>query len=117
MGEVDFDAGFFRQPRMLGHFATLIVGERAPHLPIEALQERAEAVGAGLCGAVFEFHKRDVKTPALDQRSHLRTVAISLDVVAFPVAGDETFCNVGGALVDADHTGNLSAPVNAACAP
>jgi hypothetical protein len=42
MGEVNLDAGIFSQFRMLCHFTTLIVSERAAQLQIEALQDRTK---------------------------------------------------------------------------
>src|SRR5437899_11899749 len=116
MSEVDFDAGFFSQFRMLCHFAPLVISERATHVPIKALQDGAETFSSCLCGAVVELNKRDVKGCALDQCADLRTVTFTLDVVTLPMPRHQTFCNVGRTLINAGHVGNLSTPVAAACA-
>ncbi len=114
MGEVDFDAGVLRQLRMSRHFAPLVIGEGAAHSGIEALQDRSKAIRCCVRRAVIELHQGDMARLAFDQRAHLRAVAGPLDVIAFPMAGHQPFCNVGGAQIDAGHVGNLPAPVVAA---
>ncbi len=116
---VNFDAGVFRQLRILRHFAPLVIGERAAQAHIKAFQDRAESFCCCRCSAIAEFHQRDVAGLVLDQRTDLRAVAGTLDVIVplaslSPMAGYQTLGNVGRAQVDAGHVGNLPAPVNAA---
>ena len=109
VSKVNLDAGVLSQLCMLGHFASLVISERAAQVHIKALQDRSEAFRCCSGGAVGELHQCDVKGLALDQRTDLRAVARTLDVIALTVAWRQALR--GGAQADAGHVENLSAPV------
>ena len=55
MREVNLDAGIFCQYRMLSHFTTLVIRERAAQVYIKALQDRTKALCGRLRSAVVKL--------------------------------------------------------------
>ena len=111
IGEVDRDARVLGQPGVLRHFASLVVGHGEPLLRINPIQDRPEGRDRRLGRSVRHLDERYEERGPLDQRADRRGIASALDQVAFPVAGNEAFVDLGRALVNADHIGDRASAV------
>ena len=109
MGEVDVDSGVPGQGLVVSHLRSLVVGQGAAQLAVEAVED----LGEGLCGqvgpAAVQLDQGDEQGSAFDQRADLRAVVLADDQIALPVARDQAQLDFHRPLVDQDHVRNKAA--------
>ena len=100
MSEVDLEAGLLGEGFVSGHFPSLVVGERAAHLCVEAVEDVGEGVGAGFGASVLELDQGDEEGGSFDQGSNPGLIEAAFDQVSFPVSWHQTEVGFFGALID-----------------
>ena len=101
--------GDFSMPR---HFSTLVVGHALAHRQRHAIERCTEAFHRRGRRRVVHLHQHQVATGSLHQRAYTRGVGFALDQVAFPMPWHQPVFDLRWAHMDADHLGNLAAPIH-----
>ncbi|CAM3674854.1 hypothetical protein ACAN107058_13610 [Paracidovorax anthurii] len=96
---------------MARHLAPLVVCQRLAQRRGDLVQLGGEAGQRRFGRCVRHARQQYQARCALHQHTHTGLVASPLDQVALPVTGHKPISDLGRAHVDADHLGNLAAPV------
>lgn len=97
------------------HFFALAISEALPQWRDNRTEFGGEARQRRSCGGVFHLCEQHQAAGPFNQNADRGLVARALDEVAFPVSGQQSVLNFGRPHVNADHVGNRSASVSAAC--
>lgn len=100
--------GDFSMPR---HLSALVVGHALAHRQRHAIERGTEALHRRGRRHVVHLHQHQVATGAFHQGAHCRGVGLVLDQVTLPMVGHQAVFDFRRAQVNADHLGNLAAPI------
>ena len=98
------------------HFFALVVGKALPQWRDNRIEFGREARQRGRGGGIFHPGKQHQAAGPFDQNADCGLVAGTFDEIAFPVSRQQSVFDFRRSHMNADHVGNLSAPVNAPCA-
>lgn len=111
VAEIHADVGVARQLLMLAHLAPLVVGERLAKWLRDLVELGGEGRQRRLGRCIGHARQQYQARGALDQHAHAGAVHGAFDEVALPMARHGAVVHLGRAQVDADHVGDLAAPV------
>lgn len=111
VAEVDLHAGLRGQFDVPRHLLALVVGEAPAQRRSDRIELGREARQRRGCSGVIHLGQQHQAARAFDQHAHRGLVAGALDEVALPVARHDAVVHLGWAHMDADHVGDLPAPV------
>ena len=114
VAKVDRYAGFLGDLGVSRHLPALVVGHALAHRQRHAVERCTEALHRRGCRRVIHLHQHQIATGALHQRAYRRSVGLTLDQVAFPMPGHQPVFDLRRAHMNADHLGDLPAPIHAA---
>ena len=112
VAEVDRHAGSLGDLGVSRHLPALVVSHALAHLQRHAIERGAEAFQRRSRRRVVHLHQHQVATGSLHQRAYTRGVGFALDQVAFPMPWHQPVFDLRWAHMDADHLGNLAAPIH-----
>lgn len=107
-----------RHPRLLSdfgvprHLPALVIGHALAHRQRHAIERRAEAFHRRGRRRIVHFHQHQIAAGALNPGAYRRGVGLALDQIAFPMARHQAVFDLRRAHMDADHIGNLAAPIH-----
>ncbi len=116
VAEVDRHAGLLGDFSMPRHLPPLFVGHALAHSQRHAIERRAEALHRRGRRRVVHLDQHQVAAGALHQGADRRGVGLALNQVTFPMPRRQPVFDLRRAYVDADHLGNLTAPIRQSAA-
>ncbi len=114
--EVDLHALAGNELAVAGHLLALVVDQAVARRRGNRIQLGSKACQRGSCRRVVHSGQQHEAAGALHEHAHGGLVAGALDEVALPVARHEPVLDLGRTHMDADHLGDLAAPVDATLA-
>src|SRR5690606_889982 len=111
VAEVDRHAGLLGDLRMACHLPSLVVGHALARRQRHAIQRRAEPLHSRGRRRIAHLYQHQVAAGALHQGAYRRGVGLTLDQIAFPMAGHHAILDLRWAHVDADHVGDLTTSI------
>ena len=113
VAEIDLDTSLGGQIDVAAQLLALVVGQGVAHRCGDRIELDRKACQRRGSRGVSHLGQQHQPARALDQHAHRGLVACALDEIAFPVPWHDTVIDLRRAHVDADHVGDLAAPVGA----
>jgi hypothetical protein len=108
MAEKDFDVEVGGESLVLRHYLALVVSEALTQRHGDNGQASSKGFADALGILLRQMAKHGVTGSAIHQHADGRTVARAHDQVAFIVASDQTIFDLGRAVIDENHIGDLA---------